>query len=126
MNKVIKATEANTEEAAFDVEVSESDIKMVEDTTDVYTHKFKVPVQYDGKTYESLTFDFSSLTGGDSLDVENELQSMGHAVVVRTLDGMYLSRMCAKACTENIGSDIFRVMPVKDYAIITNKSKRFF
>lgn len=116
---------ANTD--AFDVAVAESDIQMVEATdSDLYVHTFKRPISYNGKTYESLTFDFSSLTGGDSLDVENELQSMGHAVVVRTLDGAYLSRMCARACTEPVGFDIFRVMSVKDYAIITNKSKRFF
>lgn len=122
-----KETVVNEANEAFDVAVAESDIQMVEATdSDLYVHTFKRPISYNGKTYESLTFDFSSLTGGDSLDVENELQSMGHAVVVRTLDGAYLSRMCARACTEPIGADIFRVMPVKDYAIITNKSKRFF
>ena len=99
----------------------------------VYTHTFSKPVLYDGKTYEKLTFDFDSLTGGDSLDVESELMARNHPVLVRNIDSEYVIRMAAKACTERgadgkrvIGHDIFRNMTVKDYGRITNIARRFF
>lgn len=110
-----------------EVVVAESEIAAInEAVSDLYTHTFSKPIKYDGETFEKLTFDFSTLTGGDSMDVENELQALGHAVLVRTLDGQYLSKMCARACTEKVGSDIFRVMLVKDYSKITNIARRFF
>lgn len=38
-----------------------------------YTHIFRTPFTWEGHTFEELTFDFASLTGGDSLAIENEL-----------------------------------------------------
>lgn len=113
---------------AISEEIAGSDITDQEETvsSDIYTHKLSKPVVYEGKTYTDLTFDFGKLTGRDSLDVESALSSMGKVVVVRSLSGDYLIRMCAKACTVKVGHDIFEIMPVKDYTTITNKAKRFF
>jgi len=127
----MKPTEKKTNEQEDFAEQAEkvvgSDVVNLENESDgVYTHTFNKPVLYEGKTYKKLPFDFESLSGGDSLDVENELLAQGHAVVARSIDGAYLIRMCARACTEKVGYDIFRVMSVKDYAIITNRSRRFF
>lgn len=91
----------------------------------LYTHKFAKPITYEGKIYEELTFDFNSLTGGDAMDVEEELQASRHVVLMRTFDPKFLTRMCARACTEKVGYDIFRAMPSRDYSIITNRSKNF-
>lgn len=126
MNKV---TETRATPAGFTAaeNVGVSDLAMADELSDsLYVHKFYKPFSYEGETYTQLTFDFGSLTGGDSLDVEEELQSTGHAVIMRSIDGQYLARMCAKACTANIDFDIFRAMPVRDYAKITNVAKRFF
>lgn len=124
----IKKIENNNaaELRAAEQAVGSDSVLLDEQPDGMYTHKFAEPIQYDGKTFDKLTFDFDSLTGGDSLDVESELLSKGHAVVVRTIDGEYLSRMCARACTESVGADIFRHMKVKDYGQITNVAKRFF
>lgn len=35
-----------------------------------YTHKLQKPLDYEGKHYESLTFDWGKLTGNDSLAIE--------------------------------------------------------
>lgn len=127
MENIKKIENNNAAELRDALQAVGSDSVLLDDQPDgLYTHNFVKPIQYDGKTYEKLTFDFDSLTGGDSLDVESELLSRGHAVVVRTIDGEYLSRMCARACTESVGADIFRQMPVKDYGAITNVAKRFF
>ena len=55
------------------------------------------------------------------------LCAQGWRVVLKSFDGGYLVRMCARACTdEGIGHDVFDVMPVKDYNKITGVSRRFF
>ena len=95
------------------------------DSGDTYVHKFSRPVSYDGATYTELTFEFGNLTGGDSLAVEAELAALNKPVFVRSIDSQYLIRICARACTEKVGSDIFNNMPIKDYTKITNAAKRF-
>lgn len=92
---------------------------------DTYVHKFSRPFSYDGNTYDELSFEFGNLTGGDSLAVEAELTALNKPVLVRSIDPQYLIRICAIACTEKVGSDIFDAMPLKDYAKITNVAKRF-
>ncbi len=133
-NNMAPANKEEILEAEQAEQVVGSDGALLEELLDgVYTHTFAKPVLYDGKTYEKLTFDFDSLTGGDSLDVESELMARNHPVFVRNIDGEYLIRMAAKACTERgadnkrvIGHDIFRLMSAKDYGKITNIAKRFF
>lgn len=95
------------------------------DAGSAYVHKFSRPISYDGKTYTEMTFAFGDLTGGDSLDVEAELTALNHPVLVRSIDSQYLIRICARACTDKVGSDIFRKMPLADYTKITNAAKRF-
>lgn len=123
-----KKTDDMTElEAQVVEQVVGSDSVLLEEAPDsLYVHTFEKPIEYNGKTYEKLTFDFDSLCGGDSLDVESELLSKGHFVVSRSVDPEYLIRMCARACTDSVGFDIFRCMKVKDYTRITNYSRRFF
>lgn len=65
------------------------------------------PVKYAGKEYTELAFDFDKLTGQDSLNVERELASLGKTSMPTAINSEYLIRIAAKACTENIGSDIF-------------------
>lgn len=106
-----------------------SEAAIMEESTDsgVYTHKFSRPFDYEGRTITELSFDFDSLTGRDSLAVEAELRASGLPVVLKSFDGGYLVRMCARACTdEGISHDVFDVMPVKDYNKITGVSRRFF
>ena len=64
-----------------------------------YTHKFRKPFEYQGKTYNELTFEWGKLTGKDGLAIENELQQLGKAVIVPTFSGEYLIRIAARACT---------------------------
>lgn len=126
MGSIKKNEKATEEEIQAAKQAVGSDAVLLEEQNDgLYTHTFSKPVLYDGKTIEKLTFDFDSLTGGDSLDVESELMARNHFVVVKNVDGEYLTRMAARACTEKIGHDIFRLMPVKDYGKITNIAKRF-
>ncbi len=87
--------------------------------------EFKKPVNYNGKEYTKLAFDFEKLTGRDGLAIEEELQMINRAVIVPALSGEYLVRMAARACTEKVGADIFDYMPIKDYNRIRSAARSF-
>lgn len=91
----------------------------------IYTHKFKRPFEYEGKTYKELSFDWDKLTGKDGLSIENEMQAMGKAVIVPTFSGEYLIRFAAKACSEPIGADAFEFMKIADYNKIRSAARSF-
>lgn len=114
----------NNEIAPTDVVGSDAAL-LEENVSSLYKHKLSRSIEYEGVTYEELSFDFDSLTGGDSLDIENEIAAKGRLLIVKTSDAEYLSRMCARACVQKVDVGIFRVMPVKDYNRIMNTAKRF-
>jgi hypothetical protein len=90
-----------------------------------YTHKFRKPFEYQGKTYNELTFEWGKLTGKDGLAIENELQQLGKAVIVPTFSGEYLIRIAARACTVPLGADVFEIMPIADYNKIRSAARSF-
>lgn len=96
-----------------------------ENTTDVFTHQFKRPFNYNGKDYESLTFDFESLTGNDTLEIEHELAKKGVTVIVPEFNADYLAHMACRACTDDIGVDAFKYMSLRDFNAIRGASRRF-
>ena len=54
-----------------------------EQETGSYTHTFKTPFQWKGRTFESLTFDWAVLKGKDHLEIEQELLAKGRTLVDR-------------------------------------------
>ena len=65
-----------------------------------FTHIFPEPFTYEGKTFDSLTFDWGKLTGKDSLAIESEIVfRTGRAVVNAKFSGEYLVGMAVWACT---------------------------
>lgn len=96
-----------------------------EASKDIYVHNFATPFSYDGETYDTLTFNWGSLTGRDGLAIENELQSQGKPVIIPTLSGEYLIRMACRACDKPIGSDAFEVMRLSDYNKIRSSARSF-
>ena len=96
------------------------------DKPGAFNYQMKKPLHYNGKEYKELNFDFSTLTGRDSLDVENELMAQGKgAVVVAALNTEYIIRIAARACAEPIGSDAFLMMSLFDFNKIKDKTRNF-
>jgi len=58
-----------------------------------YTHTFDTPFTFEGRTYDTLTFDFGKLSGDDDIAIENELQALGKPVVVAEMSGEYQIRL---------------------------------
>lgn len=96
--------------------------EVVSDTFEIILKK---SVEYNGKTYDRLVFDFGKLTGEDSLNIENELQALGKFTPVPVFSGEYLIRMAAKACNEPIGADIFAKISLTDYNRIRSSARSF-
>ena len=112
-------------EEAVDKEELEIAQKEADSSPDVFEIKFKTPVEYNGKSYESLRFNFDKLTGNDAQKIENELQSLGKAVVVPSISGEFLVRMAAKACDEPISADFIFSLKLKDYERIRGAARSF-
>ena len=94
-------------------------------TDELYVYQLKKPLEYNGKIYTELSFDFESLTGKDSLAVEEELQAKGIMVMVPTFNSGYLIRIAARACTEKIGADAFELIGISDFNRLRNKVRNF-
>lgn len=110
------------------ITTNENIIKQEElnDVTTAYTHKFSKPVEYNGKRYEELHFDFDALTGRDCLNISAELATLGKGTFLPAFNDEYLIRFAARACTENmVGSDIFEVMKSTDFLRITSRARSF-
>lgn len=89
-----------------------------------YLHKFKKPFLWQGKEYETLLFDFESLSGRDMNNIERELAiTEGITVISPTMSGPFLMNMAAKAA--GIGYDMLLAMPIFEANRIRSKARSF-
>lgn len=121
------AVQEDAEEAA---RVAEEARK--EPETGSYTHTFKKPFQWKERTFESLTFDWTTLTGRDHLEIESEMMMKGRTLVSPAFSGDFLAGMAARACTERnekgqrvIDGKAIMEMPLGDFQAITRKARGF-
>ena len=94
-------------------------------STTSYTHKFATPFEFEGKTYESLTFEWGSLTGNDFLNIEAEITAMGKALISPEFSSEFLVRMASRACNEQLGSDAITATPIGDFNRIRGRARSF-
>lgn len=90
-----------------------------------YTHKFSEPFNFEGTTYNELTFDWGNLTGKDFLKIEQEMTMSGIGLVSPEYSGPFMARMAVRACTEKITLDVIEAMALKDFNTIRGKAKSF-
>ena len=89
----------------------------------IYTHTFKKPFEYEGKTYTELTFNFERLSGRDMVSIETEMQMNNEYALAPEISRSFQGKMAAKAA--GIGSDVLEAMPLKDFNKITNAARSF-
>ena len=114
---------ATISEKEYDAAVAEANKAANDPYT--YTHKLIQPFEYEGKKYETLTFDFGKLTGNDSLAIEAEMSALRQPVIVPSMSACYLIRMACRACTQPIGVDVIGAMSIRDYNTIRTKARNF-
>lgn len=118
--------------AAAQISKMAEDMKEEGINFDLYEHRFKKPFDYEGVAHEKLTFDWTRLTGRDSLDIEDEiLRRKKKTLVNAAYSGDYLTGMAVRACTyrgedgRRLGLDAFETMPLPELQKICSWA-RFF
>jgi hypothetical protein len=96
-----------------------------EESDYTYTHNFKKPFSWEGKTYETLHFDFSKLNMRDFLTVGSELTRLGIPAPVPSLSGEYQARVALRACEEKIDMTLLYAMPLLEGNAILRRTKDF-
>ena len=96
------------------------------ETEGAYVHQFKTPFKWDGKEYETLTFDFDSLTGADVIKIIDE-QSMlgGNVAPIRQFDVHFQLGVAVRACSERLGQDAYLAMKMGDLNKILDRARGF-
>ena len=115
------------EQDPVELEMAEQKAKeeAAKDTAVKFTFRLITPIEYEGETYKELDFDFSGITGADSLNIEAELNSMGIVVIAPSYQSPYLLRMCARACKQDVDFKLFTKFKLRDYLALRNKARNF-
>lgn len=113
--KITPINETNTDEVAKELETEIPDVD--------YRHHFSKSFEWMGKTYETLDFNFTQLTGKTSLSIYSELQSKGIIVMSPRTSPHYQMILASKAC--GLGADAFEAMPYRDFETILAKTRNF-
>jgi len=117
-----------------DAEAAERETEAAKLEPDIgsYTHTFKNPFRWKDRTFESLTFAWSVLSGRDYLSIEDEITLKGRTLVIPAYTGDFLAGMAARACTERdengrrvIDWQAVLEMPLTDFQTITRKARGF-
>jgi hypothetical protein len=116
-----------SEQDPKELELAEQKAKeeAAKDTALKFTFKLLTPVEYEGKTYKELKFDFSEISGADSLNIEAELNAQGIVVISPSYQTPYLLRVCARACSEPIDVDLLTKFKLRDFLALRNKARNF-
>lgn len=100
--------------------------------TGSYTHAFKKPFVWKGRRFDSLTFDWTTLSGQDHLDIENEILMKGRTLITPAFTGDFLAGMAERACTERdkkgksvIDGEALKKMSMTDFQAITREARGF-
>lgn len=92
-------------------------------TKGTYTHTFRRPVEYEEKTFKTLTFYWDRLNGNDMISIENEMQEMNEYALSPEISASFLSRMAAKAA--GVGPDFMEGLPIGEFSKIKNEARNF-
>lgn len=97
-----------------------------------YTHVFQEPFTYQGTTYDKLTFDWTTLSGKDSVAIERELLNRMVTTVIAEYTPEYLAAMAARACTyrndsgfRTVTTDMLYALPLPEFRAVCNAARRF-
>ena len=104
-----------------------------EEKVKCYVHMFKEPWPCGDRTYDRLTFDWTRLTGYDSLSIEMDLRRQGITLIVPAFTGDYLAGMAARACVERkndkgeivIRTADIKALPMSDFLDITARARDY-
>lgn len=98
----------------------------------VYTRKLKKPFTYENKTVEELHFDFSTLSGEDTIAIAGELNRRMKNLILPHLSWEFMTLMAVRACTDRGANDLrvvdekfLKALPMGDYNAIIGAARNF-
>jgi hypothetical protein len=94
-------------------------------STSLYTQKLRIPLEYEGKTYKELTFDFDNINGAAVLTIESEMRASGIILVSPAFSPGFQIRFAARACKANVGYDGLTELSAKDFLDVTGAVRNF-
>ena len=119
------------EKSAEQAEQAEAEA-LTEENSGIYTHEFKKPFTYEGRTYEQLSFDWESLSGKDSVAIERDLLNRNIGVVHAGFTPEYLAAMAARACTyrnedgfRTVTTNMIYALPLGEFRKICIAARNF-
>lgn len=108
-------------------------IQELREETKSYTHEFDPPVTYEGNTVEKLTFNWSALTGRDSVAIERELTASSAGKGAQNFGREHMALIAVRACSERndegrriVKKDFMYALPIVDFEEITAMGRLFF
>lgn len=126
-----KTDAASVESAAEAAAVLAAEVKSAPDIMS-YTHIFKEPFEFRGRTITELTFNWGGLTGEDHQAIEEDMLRHGLTLVTPSFTGPFLAGMAVRACTNRddngiriLDADTLRALPIRDYQKIYMSARRF-
>lgn len=97
-----------------------------------YTHTFKEPFQFRGRTITDLTFNWGDLTGEDHQAIEDDMLRHGQTLTIPSFSGPFLAGMAVRACLDRddngiriVNADFLKALPLRDYQKIYFSARRF-
>lgn len=115
----------------IDEQEYEAAMKKAEESQDTFVFDFRKPFVFEDESFDSLAFDFSSMTAEDSLAIEAELAAINQPALIFAFSGEYLIRLAMRACTtrrkdgRRLGIDAFKKLPIFAYARIRDRARSF-
>ena len=100
-------------------------VDAVDKKSTLETIVLKKPVEYNGIKYEKLEFDFDKLTGKDLLSIGAELRAQGKVATIPVASNDFLAVTAIRACTAEIGVDIYAVLSFYDATKIETMTRNF-
>lgn len=94
----------------------------------IYT--FKKSVNFEGKAYDKIEYDFEVMTGGELMALKNEYQKLNakdlsnKSVLTLTLDSDFINFALAKQTKLPI--EFFLALPAKDFIALQSEVMSFF
>lgn len=86
-------------------------------------HVFSNPYEFEGKTYEEIEFDLTTLKGSDISKAKKRFSSDGNFSPLPTMDSDFCAHLLAMVTKQPI--EFFSEMPAREYCVLTQMVSNF-
>lgn len=131
----VEEVETNTAEVIEFESVTEQDYNIVEyeENKGYFILELKKTIQYEGKTFDKIEFDFEALNGRDLLAIEDEMARKNKISIGIELSKMNQYLLAVRAANKAKGKngftvtgDLLECLPISDFNKVCRATRDFF